>query len=217
MNIKNVNIVDDRKLEFLNRLFIERIYPDDTTPGIKKNLSGLSYRLAWLLSQELDFDNPGKLPAIKTMAEKLSTTTASIHDSLAQLEMAGIIIRSTETSDIHYADEDTQLERAQQFSGYVKKEIKTKSFKDYFRLNFFCNMKKDDAILYNINTALEILLSVPFVFELLKSERNYKEKIYDQLVDLNIISDELKGSKEETYNYISGFIEDYMLRAATNR
>lgn len=205
---QNSNISNNYMKEFLDRLFLNRIYPDDQTPGIKKNLSGLSYRLAWLLSQELNFFSPQKLPQIKVMAEKLSTTTASIHDSLAQLEMAGIIIRSTDTSDIHYADENVQFEHAQEFLKYTKKEIASRSFKDYFRLNLFCNMRHEETIIYNIDTLIDSMLSLPNVYQMLESEMNYKDQIYEKLLELKFINENWKGTHSDTKKYIENHIKE---------
>lgn len=204
---------NDREMEvFLDRLFLNRIYPDDPKPGIKKNLSGLSYRLAWLLSKELNFSTPQKLPKIKLMAEKLKTTTVSIHDSLAQLEMAGIIIRSTETSNIIYAEDSDQFESNKQFLKYTKGEIQSRSFKDFFTLNLFCNMRHEEKIIYNIDVMLNIFLHPPHVYQILKSNKHYVDYIYEQLIEKNFITESWKGSKEKTYEFIKDYIEYYIIK-----
>ncbi len=206
----NSNQFDQRKIDFYNRLFLNRIFPEDNAQGIKKNLSGLSYRLAWLLSNELDFDNPKKLPSRKILAEQLSTTTSAIHESLAQLEMAGVIIRSTDTSSIMYYDKNLEIQYSHKFKKYIKKEIETRSFKDYFCLNLFCNMSQIEITNYIINRYLELALTPPHIYNYLNYNCNYKDVIFNRLIKMNIIQDNLYGSIDQTFQYVSQLIDKFI-------
>lgn len=121
-----------------------------------KPLSSISYMLAGVLIERLEFGQPNKLPKRKELAELLGVSDQAIRDSLVQLEDAEFMIRTCERLEIEYVDEEYGKQIKKIYEDKLKSEYIQRRFNDLFFLNYFYNMNDEDRKVYNIKLYVEI-------------------------------------------------------------
>lgn len=208
-----MNLSSDEIKNYYYRVFVRQ-------PAEKeKTLSSLTYRLAGVLIDNLDFYEARKLPKRKKLSEILQASNQAILDSLAQLEDVGFIKRTSLYAQIVCADSNEIENRQKFYAEKFKSELKSRRFNDEFLLNFYYNITQEEymysLLISIVKNEATLVATYNYINNLPKSIDNsniLKEiisKIYTSLNDINHVFMDI--SEEKIFSILEDILNNSKL------